>query len=475
MKRHEPDYDEHDLGDPDDSRMTGPELAGFVLRAAWRHRVLTLAVLLVGLGAAVGYYATKRPTYRVEVKLFAEKQRSITAVDRPTVSDDVPTRTAADLVHHHQNLVNVIKQTNLLPGYAAEYARQRQGSALDKVAALAAGDPVPDEDDPTDALVNRLDRSLKVTIAEPTVTISLDWPSARQAYQIIEAVQQNFLEARHVQEITAIDEVIALLQGRVTALRRELDLAVDETRRALARGEALGAATSATPSPRAASAASTEELVRLRSMLEAKERAVRDVEDFRRRRLAELQSQLDEKRAVYSDSYPAVASLREDIASLSRESPQIVELRAEERKLRADYAARAGSDRAAAVSALTALPAARLALTPLAEGTLVDQSERVRDARLRYQQMVERLNAAQLDLDAARSAFKYRYQIIWPAELPRKPFSPNPVKILGGGAVAALFMALFAAAMLDLARGRVVERWQIERKLAIPVIAELHE
>ena len=53
--------------------------------------------------------------------------------------------------------------------------------------------------------------------------------------------------------------------------------------------------------------------------------------------------------------------------------------------------------------------------------------------------------------------------------------SPNPKKILGGGALASLLLALLAAAALDVVRGRIVERWQIERKLEIPIIAELHD
>ena len=63
----------------------------------------------------------------------------------------------------------------------------------------------------------------------------------------------------------------------------------------------------------------------------------------------------------------------------------------------------------------------------------VDQSERVRDARFQYQQMAERVSAAQTDLDNARAAFKFRYSIVWPAEVPRKPVSPNPFKYLGCG------------------------------------------
>ena len=72
-----------------------------------------------------------------------------------------------------------------------------------------------------------------------------------------------------------------------------------------------------------------EELVRLRSMIDAKERAVADVEEFRRRRLLDLQAQLDEKRGIYSDAYPAVVSLRQDIEAMERESPQATALRQE--------------------------------------------------------------------------------------------------------------------------------------------------
>ena len=83
------------------------------------------------------------------------------------------------------------------------------------------------------------------------------------------------------------------------------------------------------------------------------------------------------------------------------------------------------------------------------------------------------MNAAQVDLDHARAAFKYRYKIVWPAEVPRRPVSPNPFKYLGAGTIASLLLALFVAAAPELLKGRVVERWQIERGLGIPVLADL--
>ena len=87
----------------------------------------------------------------------------------------------------------------------------------------------------------------------------------------------------------------------------------------------------------------------------------------------------------------------------------------------------------------------------------------MRSARFQYQQMVERVSAAQIDLDAARSAFKYRYHVVWPPEVPRKPVSPKAWKVFGLGSVASLLLALLVAAVPGLRSGRIEERWQVER------------
>src|SRR4029453_18524311 len=70
---------------------------------------------------------------------------------------------------------------------------------------------------------------------------------------------------------------------------------------------------------------------------EAKRRAINELEDFRRRRLAELQSELTQKRAVYADAHPVVAQVVQSIAALQEDSPQSAALRKEERDLQAEY------------------------------------------------------------------------------------------------------------------------------------------
>ncbi len=462
-----PALDSEDAPEPKPGA-TPTEQALFVLGAVRRHKALATVVFLFGIAATAAYYLTRTPMYEVETKIFAQRQQALPSIVRPTV-DDTPTRTAWDLVHQRDNLINVLKQTKVLDEWRASASSTKGGlrswlGPWGKKAATATpsstGTASPENDELVNTLVLRLDKALIVTTGEGTITIAIDWPDPQQAYRLVEAALQNFLEARHVQEITAIDGVISLLQGRVAALRAELDKVIEESRRGAAQ-DTGSLALSATPR----TAQPAEDLVRLKALIDAKERAIRDVEEFRRRRLADLQAQLDEKRAVYSDAYPGVISLRQDIAALSRESPQIAGLREEDRKLHEEYAKRLGEE-----SPATPLAAPRTARR--GDGR-AEQDERVREARSRYDQMVERMNAAQLDLDAARAAFKFRYNVVWPAQVPKQPVSPNPKKILGLGGLASLLLALCAATAADLWAGRVVERWQVERALDLPVIADV--
>jgi uncharacterized protein involved in exopolysaccharide biosynthesis len=453
--------------DDDVSAPRGPSLVDWgrlVLRAAWRRKWLAIAVFILCIDALVVYYRMKTPIYRVEARILAQRPQALPSAMRPGAPDDTPTRSAWELVHRRENLIALAKEANLLPRPGAAPATV---GLLERLRRSVSGDSAA-EADPMDALVRRLDKALEVATAEGTITIAIHWPDPQQAYRLVEGALQNFLEARHLQEVTAIDEVISLLQGRAATLREQLQSVVEETRRQAARD---GTRLVRMATPQAQPTQGSEDLVRAKSMLDAKERAIADVEEFRRRRLADLQAQLDAQRGIYSEAHPSIISLRQDIGALSHDSPQIAALREEEAKLRKDFTARLAQEgrRLGPGSAgLTVVGA-----SPQAASPSTDDNERVRDARFQYQQMVERVSAAQTDLDAARSAFKYRYNVIWPPEVPRTPVSPKPEKIFGLGAFASLLLALLAAAAPDLRSGRIVERWQVERSLELPILGEI--
>jgi uncharacterized protein involved in exopolysaccharide biosynthesis len=462
-----------ELPGQDDGMSLGPVLGptpldwlSLVLNAARGRKWLAIAVFLIGIDASVVYFRLKTPLYRVEAKILAQRQQALPTAVRPGAPDDAPTRSVWEIVHRRENLMDLINEAKLLPlpgtPPAAPGLRERLSRALSGLTGSRAS---ASQGDPTDALVRRLDRALEVTTAEGTITIGIEWPDAGQAYRLVEGALQNFLEARHLQEVTAIDEVISLLRGRAATLRDELERAVEEARRQGARDSSRLARLATPPQP----AQPSEELVRLKSMLDAKDRAIADVEEFRRRRLADLQAQLDAQRGVYSDAHPAIIALKQDLEALSRESPQITALREEAEKLRRDYQARLAQELRRQGPGVPAY--AGLGPAPVAGGA--EETERVREARFQYQHMLERLNAAQLELDTARAAFKYRYNVVWPPEVPQAPESPKARKILGLGALASLMLAILAAAAPDLWRGRVVERWQVERSLDLPILGQV--
>jgi len=444
-----------------ESTSSPADMIRLALTSAQRHARLIAAFFLVGVGGSIGYLVICTPKYRVETTVLTQRAQALPSPIRSTVQDD-PTHSVNELVHGRENLLALIQQTKLYSPAVDSRVGETRRPLLARFVGLVS-DASADRD-PLDALVRRLDKALVVTTKDATITISIDWPDPSQAYHIVEAATQNFLEMRHIQEITAIDEVVSMLKGRATAFRDQLDRVTEEAQRQVARQE-TGSSADQTPVP-AAPQSGREELVRLKAMVDAKERAIQDVEELRRRQLADLQAQLDQKRAVFTDAYPAVIALRQDIEALSHDSPQIVKLREEHQRLQQEYLARLARRRSVA-------PSTPPRMSQQTGSIGVEQNEAVRDARFQYQQVVERLNSAQLELDAARVAFKYRYSVIWPAEVPTKPVSPKAWKVFGLGVPGALLLAMLAAVLIELRRATVLCRWQVERGLGLPVLAEL--
>jgi uncharacterized protein involved in exopolysaccharide biosynthesis len=422
----------------------------------------------MGFAAVFALYSLKHPMYRVEAKILAQQQQ-VPAILR-SGPDDNPARTAWEFIHRRDNLLALIKNAHLLDPSTVKEETEWDSLVL-RIRTWLGHEPA----DPLVVLVTLLDKRLQVNTEEGTITVTLDWPDPKQAYAIVEGVLQNFIEARHVQEVTALDEVMSVLRVRAANAKDQLDRVIDQVRRESLEGTREVPVAIAAPPARAPRGPS-DELIRVKSLLDAKERAIQDVEEFRRRRLADANAKLDEMRNTYSEAHPFVIQLRQDIEALSKESPQLQGLRDQAVELRKDYQARLaqeGSSSGSSSPAAPLEPSRSVSRVRPASARPVEEDGRVQDAALQYQQIVEKVNTAQLELDAIRAGFKYRYNVVWPPQIPREPRSPNPVKIFGVGFVAAFVLAFLAAALPDLSSGRIVERWQVERGLGITVLAEI--
>ena len=218
------------------------------------------------------------------------------------------------------------------------------------------------------------------------------------------------------------------------------------------------------------------------AQVQAKRQAIADLEAFRRRRTLELQTRLQEQRAVFSDTHPAVVDLEQSLEALKHDSTELQILRKDLTTLETEVNRRGllpdvplGGKRGRSLS----LPEAD-AVDPLdpreeEDPDVAYTKAQVRHAIIRYNGLLDRIDAARLELDNAQAAFKHRYTLMRPAQKPRAPVKPRVGLVLMASALAGLVLALLAPSWLDLSSRRLVEPWQIEQALGLTVLGEVSE
>ena len=463
---------------------------GFCFGAVRRHWLLALGSFALVAGAAGGALAVMPKTYHTEVRILTARNQVMTGLANPGRAvprdADAPTQAASELVLRHDNLVALTKQTNLLDQW--DGSRAPAVAAKDWIVGLVRGPP--SEEDRLNALVGVLEKRLKVSTGDGgTVTIEIDWPNAQMAYQLVDAAQQNFIETRHAIEVSTITEAISILEWHASSMREGVQSTLEDLRRA--REAATPAKPGEKPAVRRievrARPAPDQELTQAKAMLAARQRALADLEDYRRKRLVELQSVLSEQTATYAPAHPLVIATQESIAALSKDSPQTDALKREVKDLEREVSSREPRpDAAAASAAVAAAPSVeRQEAITEARREVSAGKDREEEPSIEYlraqlkvaidkhQDLLGRIDGARIELDTARAAFKYRYSVIRPAQVPKNVESPKPAVVLGGGVFAAVLLALFASVASDLRTGRIVEAWQVEKLLGVPVLAEV--
>ncbi len=228
--------------------------------------------------------------------------------------------------------------------------------------------------------------------------------------------------------------------------------------------------------------------------LEEKRQQIRSLEAERQRQIDAFSGQLAQAQLTLTPLHPTVVGLQQKLDLLRQPSPELEQLKVEERALMAQIAppltavaapaAGAGGGAAAAASPRVAAggsdaPAAAPQPAPQPSSssheTPAGQLARTKlEAAIhRYQDVEARIDSANIELDIARTAFKYRYTVITPADLPTKPKKPI-AQVLGIAALPiAGILAFLVAAIADLASGLFLETWQVSRKLKLDVLGEL--
>jgi uncharacterized protein involved in exopolysaccharide biosynthesis len=460
------------------------ELIGFAVRAPARRPLLSTTVFALTAGLGLGVAVTMPRVYQAQTKILAQTNLVTPALTNPgrqvPRDADNPTKNVADMILRHDNLVSLVRDLDLAHRY---YAAR---SPVMRVKDRLFGEP-PTEEDRQRAVVSTLEKKLTVQTNDSTVTISVDWDDPQMAYDLANRIEKNFLEARYDDEVAMISDAVSVLQEHAKAQLDQLDAALAEYQKVLAelgpRVVERGGAPVVIFRGRSSGAAAMSVDPALTAALEEKRRQIRTFEDAYQRELESLEQQLMQAQLSLTSHHPTVIALQQKVDTLRQQPPELAQLKREERQLMAQIAPPAprepapGEDARVASNAPPPAPAQADDVPATAHW---DDNGKARLARSRlegairnYQDIEARIDSANIELEIARTAFKYRYTVVTPAEVPRHTKKPIAALVAASSVVAGVLLAVGAALLADRRKGKLVEEWQVRRGLGMEVLGEL--
>jgi hypothetical protein len=448
---------------------------GFAVRSVrrhWRGTALTVAATLAAVGLAVSAWPR---TYQIDGRLLVQSASLVSSLVNPErgVSREGlgPTLAAQEIVKSRDKLLAIMESTDLL----AEWDRTRTPlfRLKDWLMALVFGQPT--EEGRLDAMAGLLEDRLEVgTSDEGTVTFILRWPDPVMGRKLVDGAMQSFLEHRRVTEAAAITDSIAILERSADTIESDIKGTLEQLPAPAGSPRRRAAARPSEPGP---SAEVTVRLARLRSALAERQQEVSRLESVHTQQRGEAQARLSAALTIYTEGHPTVVSLKQTLARLSAEPPDLAAARRDARSLEVEYdelSTRVGSltARAEQEQLMSQLEAA----SPAASIELLRSSGEADPVGLRLKnQMAElamvqaRASAARAEFASAEAGFKYQYTVVRPPQLPRAPVAPKVPQILFAGLVASVMLGLLFAIGSDLATGRALEAWQVERQVRAPI------
>ncbi len=462
-----------------DLRLVG-DLSRFLRNAVRRRRKTVAAIFSAFVLAGIASSILLPRRYYTETKLLADRNVVMPLLGNPDRrlpnEADTPTRMAAELIMTRANLVGIIKSTDLVR--QTEARRPLLGRLKKKLRTMMQGPMTPE--DLVDETIWGLRSSMHVQVGDGTVVIGIVWNDPDLAFRIVQAAQQSFLEERQAQEISLITGSIAILEKSATEVGADINRMLDSLGKQRAQLAPEAGRGFLMPTRRAEVVASAA-VLSAQANLESTVRAIADIEGFRNRRLTELRTALVEQRITYGADHPQLENTQQLIKSLSEDSPQLLQLKQEETKFREQVVALGGSARGVgAVTASADETFAAMALRNMAGmriDSIVAEKQKYGQTKLRialasYEQLLERLEAARIELETVSATFRFKYGVLIPAAVPKDAITMKPSLLIFGSIVLGAVLAALTALLLDFAGRRMLESWQIERSLGMPVLGE---
>jgi uncharacterized protein involved in exopolysaccharide biosynthesis len=438
----------------------------FVLRSPFRHRKLALGAFAAVFVLAVLAAALVPPRFQVTATLLARPGALRGALGEAVSREsENPIQGAREAVLRRESLVTVARKTDLVKRYLE--GRPRGVLFKDWISEKLGStrDPNALEQNLVDSLGDRLQ---VWTTPDGVVTFTFAWWSPEIAVAVVGGAMESFIDARHETEIKAVGDAVSILQAHQSRLEQEVADAVDRLEQKEKDLKARPAVRRPGPAP--AAPAADAELSRLQREVVARKRAIGEAEQTRKQRLTELQAELTKQEAIYTSDHPIVQGTRRLLSALETPSSEVAQASAEMEEMQRKILERGGSVPTAPVPGPDAVAQAREFLEGLDPRLEFDRSKL--DSLLdEYSGVRARIVSAMLEMQTAEAAFKQRYSVIQPPQLPRGPIKPYGLLFTLGGILGGLALAFFVSTAADLWKGVIQEPWQMENDLQLPVLA----
>lgn len=423
----------------------------------WQRRFYVLgcfiALLLAGTVAA---FALPR-TYRSTATLLVQSQ------DLPTSIVDSPTTGAIEQriarireqVLSRGDLIQLIEQNDLYPD-------ERRSKPLSKVIEQMRHATV------VSALSSDIGQQSGTQNSTVAIAMSFEYPDPAKAQTVLQSFVTKFLsmDSQDVEDQASL--TVRFLQDQANKLQSQISGIEGELTGLKARNGAALASSGAPPLIDTGSfSAQITALQNENRQLIAQSRRPAQRNDA----LATAEAVLAATQARYNDTHPDVIAAKERVSALRKISQQ-----------NSDDGSVIQDQIAANNAAIHQLMAQRDATLARANSAMAGQARapavmeqamqlesRANTLRNQYQQISENLLKAQNSARMATEQRAERLSLVEPANLPDRPYSPNRLKLIAGGAAAGLALGLLLALALELAMKPVRSPRQIEQ-LGLPVI-----
>ena len=426
-------------------------------RILWERRYYVLgcflAMLLAGTIAA---FALPR-TYRSTATLLVQSQDLPTSLVESPTTGAVEQRVARirEQVLSRGDLIQLIEQNDL---YSDERRSQPLSKVIEKMRSATN----------LSALSGDIGQQSGNQTSTVAITMTFDYPDPNKAQAVLQSFVTKFLsmdsedvEDQATLSVRFLQDQANKLQSQITELEGQLTSLKSKN------GAALASSGAAPMIDTGSFSAQITSLQNENRQLIVQSRDPGKREDA----LGAAEAALVALQSRYNDTHPDVIAAKDRVNALRAVSQRTPAAGSaiQEQIAANNQAIHQLMDQRDAMVARANSATAGQARAPAVMEQAMQLENRTNTLRSQYQQVSENLLKAQNSSRMATEQRAERLSLVEPASLPDQPFSPNRLKLFGGGAAAGLALGLFLALALEILARPVRSPRQIEQ-LGLPII-----